>query len=75
MTSVLPMSLHDFIGEAVSADLLKSISKAPAQQIMTDLSVHHLPPVPTTPVSNRCEDDDFEIVNEVSDFSEFVRLN
>lgn len=65
------MSLHDFIGEAVSADLLKSISKAPPQQVMTDLSV---PQVPTTPVSNRCEDDDYELVNEAGDFPDFVRL-
>jgi hypothetical protein len=71
MTSVLPMSLHDFIGEAVSADLLKSISKAPTQQIMKDLSG---PQVPTTPVSNRCEDDEYELVNEAGDFSDFVRL-
>jgi len=72
MTSVLPMSLHDFIGETVSADLLKSISKAPTQQIMKDQSG---PPVPTTHVGNRCEGDhDYEIVNEASDFSEFVWL-
>jgi hypothetical protein len=71
MTSVLPMSLHDFIGEAVSADLLKSISEAPTQQIMKDLRG---PPVPTTPASNRCEDDGYEIVNKASDFSEFVLL-
>ena len=57
------MSLHDFIGEAVSADLLKSISKAPTQQIMKDG-----PPVLTTPVGKRCEDDEYEFVNEASDF-------